>query len=75
MFTGPIIFGFLLGFILGSRIMDDEFPASTYIVLLLVLILVAWNIGPFPYYTDIPIATGFAAAAAGIVVGKLLLGR
>jgi len=75
MFTGPIIFGFLLGFILGSRIRDDEFPASTYIALLLVLILVAWNIGPFPYYTDIPIATGFAAAAAGMVAGKLLLGR
>ena len=75
MFTGPIIFGFILGFILGSRIRDETFPPSSYIVLILVLILVAWNLGPFPYYTDLPIATGFVAAAVGIMAGRILVGR
>ncbi|MDI6702530.1 MULTISPECIES: energy-converting hydrogenase B subunit J [Methanothermobacter] len=75
MFPGPVIFGFLLGLILGSRIREDMFPASSYLVVLVVLVLVAWNLGPFPYYTDLPIATGFVAAVLGIMTGKILFRR
>ncbi|MDI6841747.1 MAG: energy-converting hydrogenase B subunit J [Methanothermobacter wolfeii] len=75
MFPGPVIFGFLLGLILGSRIREDMFPVSSYLVVLVVLVLVAWNLGPFPYYTDLPIATGFVAAVLGIMTGKILFRR
>ncbi|MEJ8542093.1 energy-converting hydrogenase B subunit J [Methanothermobacter wolfeii] len=75
MFPGPVIFGFLLGLILGSRIREDMFPASSYLLVLVVLVLVAWNLGPFPYYTDLPIATGFVAAVLGIMTGKILFRR
>ena len=75
MFPGPVIFGFLLGLILGSRIREDMFPASSYLVVLVVLVLGAWNLGPFPYYTDLPIATGFVAAVLGIMTGKILFRR
>jgi len=31
MFTGPIIFGFILGFILGSRIRDDTLDRKSVV--------------------------------------------
>jgi len=40
-----------------------------------VAFIVAYLLGPFPYYQDFPLADGFVAAAVGIIVGKLLLGR
>ncbi|HSQ02331.1 MAG TPA: hypothetical protein VLM77_03700 [Methanobacterium sp.] len=38
-------------------------------------IVMAYQIGPFPFYTDTPFASGFIAALAGIIVGKLTFGR
>ena len=79
-YAGPLIIGFILGFILGTRIkMDPEsklkFTLGTYIVVLVVAFAVAYQIGPFPYYTDVPLASGFVSAIAGIIIGKITLGR
>ena len=79
-YAGPLIIGFILGFILGTRIkMDPEsklkFTLGTYIAVLAVAIAFAYQIGPFPYYTDVPLASGFVSAIAGIIIGKITLGR
>ncbi|MEA4956391.1 hypothetical protein SDC9_17890 [bioreactor metagenome] len=79
LYLGPIIFGFLMGFILGTRIKnssknDFKFTIGSYIVIFIVAVIVAWQLGPFPYYNDIGIATGFVSAAVGLIIGKVLLG-
>ena len=76
---GPIIFGFLLGFILGSRIKNNpeseiHFPYSSYVVVLIAALFMAWQLGPFPYYTDSPLASGFVVCIIGIFVGKIVFG-
>jgi len=35
----------------------------------------AYFIGPFPYYVDVPVASGFVSAIIGIFIGKITLGR
>ncbi len=77
---GPIIFGFLIGFIFGTRIKakpesNINFPLSSFVVIFLVALFVAWQVGPYPYYADMPLASGFVAGIIGIIAGKLLLGR
>ena len=73
---GPIIFGLIIGFILGTRFRSSEyFTTSSLIMIFIIAILMAWQLGNFPYYTDLPIATGFVAAAIGIIFGKLIFGR
>lgn len=77
---GPIIFGFLIGFIFGTRIKTKpesniNFPLSSFVVIFLVALFVAWQVGPYPYYADLPLASGFVAGIIGIIAGKLLLGR
>jgi energy-converting hydrogenase B subunit J len=79
-YIGPLVLGFLLGFILGSRIkMDSEsklrFTISSYLVVFVVAIAVAWQIGPFPYYNDAPFASGLLSAIIGILAGKVIFGR
>lgn len=79
LYLGPILFGFLIGFILGTRIKnnsdsDIKFTIGSYAVIFIVAIIVAWQLGPYPYYDDIAIATGFVSAAVGLILGKLLLG-
>jgi len=79
-YIGPIILGFLLGFILGTRIQPSpssklNFPASIYVVLLIVILLIAYQQGPFPFYTDTPFANGIIAAIVGIILGKLTFGK
>ncbi|MCK9151448.1 energy-converting hydrogenase B subunit J [Methanobacterium alcaliphilum] len=80
LYIGPTLFGFLLGFILGSRIKNNfdseiHFPLSSYIVVIIAALLMAWQLGPLPYYTDTPIASGFMAAIVGFLAGKVTLGR
>jgi energy-converting hydrogenase B subunit J len=79
-YAGPLILGFLLGFILGSRIRDNpdsemKFTTSVYILFIIVAIIAAYFFGPFPWYTDSPFANGFMAAAVGIIVGKIIFAR
>ena len=78
-YVGPLVLGFLLGFVLGTRIKENprsklKFDASVYAVFVIVAIIVAYFLGPFPYYTDAPLASGFVACAVGIILGKLTLG-
>ncbi|MDR2873413.1 MAG: energy-converting hydrogenase B subunit J [Methanobrevibacter sp.] len=72
---GPIIFGLIIGVIVGLTLKNNPdnpivFTKSSFIVILIVTIVVAWQLGPFPYYTDLPIATGFVSGAIGIIIGK-----
>lgn len=77
---GSIIFGLLIGFILGTRIKKDfnlgfNFTVGSYITVIIVVFLVAWQLGNYPYYTDLPLSTAFVSGLIGILLGKLLLGR
>ncbi|HMK53214.1 MAG TPA: energy-converting hydrogenase B subunit J [Methanobacteriaceae archaeon] len=79
-YAGPLILGFLLGFLLGTRIKENplsklKFDASVYAIFLIVAVIVAYFIQPFPYYADAPLASGFVACAVGIIFGKLIFGR
>jgi energy-converting hydrogenase B subunit J len=79
-YIGPLVLGFIIGFILGTRIKQNpdsklKFGASVFVVLIIVALLMAYQLGPFPYYTDSRLANGLLAALAGIIVGKLAFGR
>jgi energy-converting hydrogenase B subunit J len=79
-YAGPLILGFLLGFILGSRIKFNlssglNFTTGSYIIIFIAAVIAAYLIGPFPYYMDAPLASGFISALIGIFIGKLVLGR
>ena len=79
-YSGPLIVGFIIGFILGTRIKPSvdsklNFPTSVYVVLAIVIIVMAYQLGPFPWYTDSVFANGLISALAGIIVGKLTFGR
>jgi energy-converting hydrogenase B subunit J len=79
-YAGPLILGFLLGFVLGTRIKEDpkgklKFGTSVYAVFIIVAVVVAYFLGPFPYYADVPLASGFVACAVGIILGRLIFGR
>ena len=76
---GPIIFGLLLGVVIGSQIKlnldGTEFTKASFIIILIAAIIVAWQSGNYPFYTDLPISTAFLSALIGIFVGKLLFAR
>ncbi len=79
-YLGPVIVGFIIGFIVGTRIKPNigsnlKFPASVYVLLAIVIIFLAYQQGPFPWYTDSIFANGLISAFAGIVIGKLTFGR
>ena len=76
---GPIIFALILGLIIGSQIKlnnnDTHFTLGAFIVILIAGIIVAWQSGNYPFYTDLPISTAFLSALIGIFVGKLIFAR
>ncbi len=76
---GPIIFGLILGLIIGSQIKlnnnDTQFTLGAFVIVLIAGIIVAWQSGNYPFYTDLPISTAFLSALIGIFVGKLLFAR
>jgi energy-converting hydrogenase B subunit J len=76
---GPIIFGLILGLLIGSQIKlnvsDAKFTLASFIVILIAGIIMAWQSGNYPFYTDLPISTAFLSALIGIFVGKLLFSR
>ena len=75
---GPIIFGLILGVIIGSQIKtnvgDSELTIASFVIII-AGIIVAWQSGNYPFYTDLPISTAFISALIGIFVGKLLFAR
>jgi energy-converting hydrogenase B subunit J len=76
---GPIIFGLILGLIIGSQIKlnvnDTHFTLGAFIMILIAGVIVAWQAGNYPFYTDFPISTAFLSALIGIFVGKLIFAR
>ncbi len=77
---GPIIFGFIFGFIIGSQIKynsksTEKFTIASFAVIIIAAVVIAWQIGQFPFYDDIPINTAFLFAIIGLIFGKLVLGR
>lgn len=79
-YIGPLVIGFIIGFILGTKIKQSsdsklKFSATVYAIVLITAIIMAYLIGPFPYYIDFPLASGFVAAIMGLMIGKLLFGR
>ncbi len=79
-YIGPVALGFLMGFILGSRIKiypesKLNFTMGSYIVIFIAALVVAYWTGAFPYYEDAPLASGFVAAIIGIFMGKVTLGK
>ena len=76
---GPIIFGLILGLVIGSQIRlksgGMKFTLASFIVIIIAGILVAWQLGPYPFYTDLPVSTAFLSALIGIFVGELLFAR
>lgn len=79
-YIGPLVLGFFLGFILGTRIKPSphsklKFDTEVYVITLIAAIVVAFLIGPFPYYEDFPLASGFLSAIIGLIIGKLAFGR
>jgi len=77
LYLGPVIFGFLIGLVLGTRIKvnpesEVKFTIGSYIVIFIVALVVAWQLGPYPFYDDIAIATGFVSAALGLIIGNII---
>ena len=77
---GPFIFGFILGLILGSQIKknpksDVNFTIASFVVIIIAGIVMAWQLGQYPFYDDVPISTGFLSTLIGLLIGKLLFAR
>jgi len=79
-YAGPLVLGFILGFIVGSRVKINpesklNFTWGSYITIFIAALAAAYFLGPFPYYEDLPLASGFLAGIIGIIVGIVTLGR
>lgn len=77
---GPVLFGFILGLVLGSQIKknpksDVNFTMASFVVIIIAGIVTAWQLGQYPFYDDVPISTGFLSALIGLLIGKLLFAR
>ena len=78
--VGPIIFGLLLGLIIGSQIKtgnisDTSFKTSSYVIIIIAALIMAWQLGEFPFYDYVPLSLGFASALIGILLSKLIFAR
>ena len=76
---GPIIVAIIFGFVVGSRIhlnLENSFTftLSGIIALIIGVIIMAYGLGQYPTYDDLPIATAFLSAIIGIFLGSALLG-
>ncbi|WP_297825168.1 energy-converting hydrogenase B subunit J [uncultured Methanobrevibacter sp.] len=76
---GPIIFGLILGLVIGSQIKpnigDAKFTLASFVAILIAGIIIAWQAGNYPFYTGLPISFAFLSALIGILVGILLFSR
>jgi hypothetical protein len=77
-FIGALAASFALGFIIGCRI--HRLPALVYGILFLVVLVVSFFVGNFPFYSfelasePIPVNMVFITSFLGIIFGSLLLG-
>lgn len=74
---GPIIFGLIIGLIVGSLFKSSsyKFPLSAFIVIIISGILMAWQLGQFDFYNDVPISTGFVSGMIGLLIGNIIFAR
>jgi energy-converting hydrogenase B subunit J len=77
---GPVIFGLIFGVIIGSQIKTDNisdtsFTASSYILIIIFALLMAWQAGEFPFYVYVPLSTAFTSALIGILLSKFIFAR
>ena len=76
---GPIIFGLILGLIIGSQIKldinDTQFTLASFITIFIAGVIVAWQSGNYPFYNDFVFSTAFLSALIGIFVGKIIFAR
>jgi len=75
---GPILFGFILGLVVGSQIRTDNisdtsFKTSSYVIIIIAGLIMAWQLGEFPFYDYVPLSTGFASALIGILLSKVII--
>ncbi len=80
MAIGSLIFGFILGLIIGSQIKtgninDTSFKTSSYVVIIIAGLIMAWQLGEFPFYEYVPLSTAFVSALIGILLSKLIFAR
>ena len=81
MYIGPCIFGFLLGAIIGSQIKTDNisdtsFTTSSYVLILIAALIMAWQCGEFPFYEYyFPLSSVFLSAVIGILLSKFIFAR
>lgn len=76
---GPIVIALIFGFIVGTRLHLKEensfkFTAGAIVALIVGAILMAYDIGQFAPYQDLPISTVFLATIFGVLIGSALLG-
>lgn len=77
---GPIVFGFILGMVIGSQIKtgnisDTSFKISSYVVIIIAALIMAWQLGEFPFYEYLPLSSAFVSALIGILLSKLIFAR
>ena len=78
--VGPIIFGLLLGIIIGSQIKtgnisDTSFKTSSYVIIIIAGLIMAWQLGEFPFYDYFPLSTAFTSALIGVLLSKFIFAR
>jgi hypothetical protein len=77
-FIGALAASFVLGMIIGFRI--SRLPAVVYVVLFIVVLVVSFFVGNFPFYQfdigtgPIPLNAVFITSFFGLIFGSLLLG-
>lgn len=77
---GPIVFGLIFGLIVGSQIKTDNisdtsFNASSYVIIIIAALIMAWQLGEFPFYDYLPLSSGFVFALIGVLLSKFLIAR
>ncbi|WP_225369486.1 hypothetical protein [Methanobrevibacter arboriphilus] len=53
LYLGPVIFGFLIGFVVGIRVRNTSsinLTIGSYVIIFLVALIIAWQSGPYPFF-------------------------
>ena len=79
-YLGPVLLGFLFGMVVGSQIKTDNisdtsFNVSSYVIIIIAGLIMAWQLGEFPFYLDFPVSSAFVSALIGIVLSKFIFAR